>query len=55
MNEQTIKDAQNGNAEAQFKLAKSYYNGKGVEKDDAEAVKWLKKTAAQGHAQNGFI
>jgi TPR repeat protein len=28
-------------AEAQYKLGRSYYNGKGVTKDYKEAVKWI--------------
>jgi TPR repeat protein len=27
-----------------------YLNGKGVPKDDAEAVKWFRKAAEQGYA-----
>ncbi|MBY0345945.1 MAG: SEL1-like repeat protein [Neisseriaceae bacterium] len=27
-----------------------YYNGEGVEQNDAEAVRWYKKAAEQGHA-----
>ena len=42
--------AEEGDAAAQFDLGKRYYNGDGVEKDHAEAVKWYRKAAEQGHA-----
>jgi TPR repeat protein len=37
-------------ASAQYNLGVCYYNGEGVEKDYAEAVKWFRKSAEQGHA-----
>ncbi len=44
------KSALQGNAEAQFKLAERYhFGGWGIAKDPAEAKKWLKKSAEQGH------
>ena len=42
--------AEQGDAEAQLCLGACYYAGKGVEKNLAEAVKWLRKAAEQGHA-----
>jgi uncharacterized protein len=42
--------ADQGNAKAQFKLGFMYENGKGVTKDNIEAVKWYRKAAEQGHA-----
>ena len=43
------KAAEHGHSEAQFRLGKGYFNGSGVEKDEAEAVKWYRKAAEQGH------
>ena len=39
-----------GDAKAQYNLGVRYANGEGVPKDDAEAVKWYRKTAEQGDA-----
>jgi TPR repeat protein len=40
--------AEQGDALAQLSLAMCYADGKGVAKDEAEAVKWLRKAAEQG-------
>jgi uncharacterized protein len=45
------KTAEQGNAQAQFNLGLAYYDGKGVPKDYAEAVKWYRKAVEQGNAQ----
>jgi len=42
--------AEQGNALAQFRLGWMYANGRGVARNDAEAVKWLKKSVEQGNA-----
>jgi TPR repeat protein len=42
--------AEQGDAKAQFDLAKMYYYGKGVPQDDAQAVAWYRKAADQGNA-----
>ena len=42
--------ADQGDANAQFNLGHMYYNGEGVPKDDAEAVKWYRLAAEQGDA-----
>ncbi len=42
--------AEQGDREAQFTLAEMYQNGEGVERDDAEAVRWFHLAAEQGHA-----
>ncbi len=42
--------AEQGHAEAQFKLGVMYFNGHGVTQDSAEAWKWWRKAADQGHA-----
>ncbi|MBM3833696.1 MAG: hypothetical protein FJ403_10570 [Verrucomicrobia bacterium] len=43
--------AANGEAEAQYQLAKKYQTGEGVNVDQPEAVKWFRKAAEQGHAK----
>ena len=45
-----IGTAESGNAEAQATLGSMYDNGRGVVKDDTEAVRWYRKAAEQGHA-----
>ena len=42
--------AEQGDARAQFNLGICYLNSINVTKDYAEAVKWLRKAADQGHA-----
>ena len=42
--------AEAGDAEAQFLLGFSYDIGRGVPQDDAEAVRWYRLAADQGHA-----
>ena len=44
------KAAENGNAASQFSLGMFYLQGSGVPKDEAEGVKWLRKSAEQGNA-----
>ena len=41
--------AEKGDAIAQFNLGLSYYHGKGVLQDYAQAVYWYRKAAEQGH------
>lgn len=41
--------AERGEADAQYRLGNCYAEGKGVEKNDAEAVKWYRKAAEQGN------
>jgi TPR repeat protein len=43
------KQAKEGNAEAQFELAKAYLSGTGVAKDSKQGVEWLRKAAALDH------
>ncbi len=50
------KYAENGNAKAQFNLGLYYFTGDeefdhGVEQDDEQAYRWLKKAADQGYAE----
>lgn len=42
--------AEAGHADAQFMLAEAYLSGSGVPVDEAEAITWLRASAAQGHA-----
>jgi hypothetical protein len=43
-----IKAAQNGHAQAQYKLGLMFSRGDGVEPDYQESTKWLEKSAGQG-------
>lgn len=52
--QETLKKAEAGEADAQFKLGFMYVNGEGVPQDDKEAVKWFTKAAEQGHAWAQF-
>jgi len=47
--------AEKGDSEAQLNLGKAYAKGKGVPKDDVEAVKWLRKSAEQGFPEAQFL
>ncbi len=40
--------AEQGNATAQYRLGQFYFLGRGVPKDEKEAVKWLQRAAEQG-------
>ena len=42
--------AEQGDAEAQNDLGSRYYAGRGVERDDAEAARWIRRAAEQGYA-----
>src|SRR3546814_18466698 len=43
--------AEHGDADAQFNLGQAYKLGRGVAADPAEAEKWYRKAAEQGHYQ----
>ena len=43
--------AQAGDADAQFRLAWMYDEGKGTKANPEAALEWMKKAAAQGHAE----
>ena len=45
------KEAEQGNADAQFTLGEMYSEGKGVKQDYAEAFKWWSKAAEQGNTR----
>ena len=44
------RNAEQGDAVAQFSLGVSYREGKGVPRDYAQAVSWWRKSAGQGYA-----
>ena len=46
--------AQQGDADAQFELGRSYTIGRGVAEDDQEAVFWYRQAAEQGHVGGQF-
>ena len=48
------KSAEKGDAGAQVKLGKLYSLGKGVEANDAEAVKWFRRSAERWNAAAQF-
>ncbi|MBR2147467.1 MAG: SEL1-like repeat protein [Muribaculaceae bacterium] len=50
-----LTSAQEGDADAQFFVGLRYVNGQGVEKNDAEAVKWFLKAAQQGHSDAQYL
>ncbi|HZN24083.1 MAG TPA: tetratricopeptide repeat protein [Burkholderiales bacterium] len=43
------KAALQGNAEGEFGLGKMYSTGEGVKRDNAEALKWITRSAERGH------
>jgi TPR repeat protein len=48
------KKAEQGDADAQYNLGFMYANGRGVPKDEVEAVNWYRKAAEQGNAYAQF-
>ncbi len=50
-----IARAKQGDADAQRILGMVYFNGDGVEKNPTEAVKWMRKAAAQENSQAQFV
>ena len=51
---QLKRDAEAGDAIAQYNLGLCYANGNGVEVDLSETVRWLRKAAEQGLPQAQF-
>ena len=45
-----LERAEQGDAGAQTELGTCYYAGRGVDRDDAEAVRWIRRAAEQEHA-----
>jgi len=50
----TLPKASAGDPAAQFKAGQMYREGKGTPQNDAEALKWYRLAAEQGHAQAQF-
>lgn len=51
-----LKAAQQNHAKSQFRLARMYYDGKGIDNNySAEAAKWYKKAAEQGHIEAQYF
>jgi len=51
-----LKQANNGSVDAQFALAQSYLHGTHeLKKSTSEAIKWLKKSAKQNHAEAQYL
>lgn len=46
----TLRQAERGDASAQFTLGLKYYNGESVPQDPAEAARWFRNAAEQGNA-----
>jgi Sel1 repeat len=46
--------AEQGDAESQFRLGSIYFYGRGVSRDDAEAVDWYRKSAEHGYARGEY-
>ncbi|MGB7745817.1 MAG: tetratricopeptide repeat protein, partial [Verrucomicrobiia bacterium] len=46
-----ISSAQEGHAEAQYNLGRSYQNGFGVKPNNTEAAYWYRRAAKQGHSE----
>lgn len=49
--EELIKQAEQGDAEAQFKLGLAYYNGDGINRNYRKAYHWFLKSAEQGNSE----
>ncbi|MBV5338775.1 MAG: sel1 repeat family protein [Deltaproteobacteria bacterium] len=49
------KAAEQGDDQAQYHLGKAYCNGIGVEKDQAEGVRWYRMAAEQGNIDAQFV
>src|SRR5437764_13404599 len=47
--------AEQGDADAQYKLGMAYDNGEGVPRDFVEAMRWWHKAADQGYVMSQFI
>ena len=47
--DEIIEKANNGDAEAQYQLSRSYFDGRSVERNPTMGIKWLKLAAEQGN------
>lgn len=52
--EQLQRNAESGNVQAQYELARCYTEGKGVSEDMVKAATWYRKAAEKGHAKAQF-
>ena len=50
-----LSNAQNGDAESQYKLANAYETGEGLKQDYVEAAKWYRKVAEQGNVVAQYV
>ncbi|MDM8565904.1 hypothetical protein QUF74_09655 [Candidatus Halobeggiatoa sp. HSG11] len=50
-----LQAAEQSHAKSQFRLAKMYYDGKGVENNSSEAAQWCRKAAKQGHIEAQYF
>ncbi len=46
--EELIKQAEDGNVEAQYQLGLAYYNGDGIKQNNSKAYYWFQKAIEQG-------
>jgi TPR repeat protein len=53
--EEFLAAAEAGDAEAELNLALFYYNGRGVERDLVEAVRWFARSAEDGNATAQYM
>ena len=53
--QETLRAAEQGDAEAQFGLGAMYYTGKGVPQDYKKAIQWYRKAAEQGNAEAQLV
>jgi TPR repeat protein len=53
--EEFLAAAEEGDAEAELNLALFYYNGRGVERDLEEAVRWFARAAEDGNATAQYM
>ena len=49
-----LEAAEQGDAQAQYRLGRAYARGLGVERNNEEALKWLRKAAEKGDADAQF-
>lgn len=52
--EELTKHAEQGDAEAQFKLAMAYYQGNGIEINHEKAIEWWTKAAEKGLVEANY-
>lgn len=46
-----LREAEDGNPEAQYTVGYMYYEGQGVNQDDQAALRWIRESAAGGHSK----